>query len=148
MSKNIIKLLLSLCFCLLIGNAKAQLLSVDSLLNSNFIEYELKKVKLRSVMSFKNKSILYKINPVSYVSIGLMFGYQRLVSQQIGADCPYELSCSEHAKKAIERYGLLKGAVLGFYQLQSCTPRTGYDFPLHSINSDGRIINPIEIDED
>ena len=99
-------------------------------------------------MSFKEKSFFYKINPISYASIILMFGYQRLISKQIGADCPYELSCSEHAKKAIEKKGFIRGAILGFYQLQSCTPRTGYDFPNHSINPDGRIINPIEINED
>lgn len=140
--------LLSLCCYFLMGSAKAQLLSTNTLLQSNFKEYQIDTVKLRSVMSFKEKSFWYKVNPFSYASIGLMFGYQRLISQQIGADCPYELSCSEHAKKAIERHGILKGSVLGFYQLQSCTPKTGYDFPNHSINSDGRIINPIEINED
>lgn len=145
---KILKLLLSLCFCFFLSSSKAQLLSPKSLLESNFAKYQIDTVKLRSVMSFKERSFWYKINPFSYASIGLMFGYQRIISQQIGADCPYELSCSEHAKKAIENYGILKGAVLGFYQLQSCTPKTGYDFPNHAINLDGRIINPIEIDED
>ena len=36
-------------------------------------------------MSFKEKSFFYKINPISYASIILMFGYQRLISKQIGA---------------------------------------------------------------
>lgn len=142
------KCFLSLCFCLLFSKTKAQLVSADALLESNFSEYQSKETKPRSVMTFKDRSFLSIINPFSYASIGLMFTYQRLVSQQIGADCPYELSCSEHAKRAVERYGILKGAMIGFYQLQSCSPRTGYDFPDHAINSDGRIINPIEIDED
>lgn len=134
--------------CLFTISVKAQNLSTDSLLVSSFSEYRYEKVSPRSLMSFKNRSIWYKINPISYLSIGLMLAYQRFLSRQLGSQCAYEISCSEHAKKTIERYGLLKGLILGFYQLQSCTPKTGYDFQDHDINSDGEIINPIEIDED
>jgi len=127
---------------------KAQNLSNDSLLFSSFSQYQYKKVSPRTLMSFKNRSLLYKLNPISFVSIGFMLAYQRFLSQQLSSQCAYETSCSEHAKKTIERYGLLKGLFLGFYQLQSCTPKTGYDFQDHDINSAGEIINPIEIDED
>ena len=129
-------------------DVKAQKISSDSLLVSSFSEYRYKKVSPRSLMSFKNRSLWYKINPISYASIGLMLGYQRFLSQQLGSQCAFEISCSEHAKKAIERYGLLKGLMFGFYQLQSCTPKTGYDFQSHAINKEGEIINPIQIDED
>lgn len=129
-------------------SGSAQILSPDSLLKSNFETYQYQKVKPRAFMSFKDKSIWYKINPLSYTGAGLMFGYQRLISQQLGSECAYETSCSQHAKKAIEEYGLLKGSMLGFYQLQSCTPKTGYDFPPHAINKDGEIINPVVLNED
>ncbi len=138
---------LGIC-CLFTITVKAQNLSSDSLLFSSFSEYLYKTPAPRSLMSFKNRSLWYKINPISYASIGLMLAYQRFLSQQLGSQCAYEISCSEHAKKTIERYGLLKGLMLGFYQLQSCTPKTGYDFQDHAINKEGEIINPIQIDED
>ncbi len=145
MNKRI--LLLYLC-CFLIVGVKAQLLTNDSLLASSFKAYDYERNKPRAVMSFKERAFWYKINPVSYISIGLMFGYQRFLSQQLGSECAYETTCSEHAKMAIERYGIFKGLMYGFYQLQSCTPKTGYDFPNHSINQSGEIINPVEINED
>lgn len=145
MNKRI--LLVFLC-CFFTVSIKAQLLSNDSLLSSSFNEYYCKNNKPRALMSFKERSFWYKINPVSYVSIGLMFGYQRFLSQQLGSECAYQITCSEHAKKAVERYGLFKGVMFGFYQLQSCTPKTGYDYPDHAINQSGEIINPIEINED
>ena len=145
MNKRI--LFVFLC-CFFIVSVKAQLLSNDSLLSSSFYEHCCKKHKPRALMTFKERSFWYKINPVSYVSIGLMFGYQRFLSQQLGSECAYQITCSEHAKKAVERYGLFKGVMYGFYQLQSCTPKTGYDYPDYAINKSGEIINPIEINED
>ncbi len=77
-----------------------------------------------------------------------MFTYQRFVSQQLGSECSYETSCSEHAKKSVEKHGIFKGVFLGFYQFQSCTSKAGYDHPDHNINKVGKIINPIELRDD
>ena len=140
-------ILLCLCFAFL-GGVKAQSFLTDSLLSNSFQDYTYDKYKARSVLNFKERSILYKMNPFSYVSIGLMFGYQRFISQQLGSECAFETTCSEHAKKAVERYGIFKGSLIGFYQLQSCTAQTGYDYPDHSINEKGEIINPVELNED
>ena len=120
----------------------------DSLLKNTFSAFECHKPNLRSVMSFKDRSILYKLNPLSYVSIGLMFGYQRFISQQLGSICSYETSCSQHAKKAVEQHGIFKGIFLGFYQFQSCSARAGYDYPDHRINKEEKIINPVALKDD
>ena len=143
------KWVVAICiYCFISTCLSAQILSNDSLLFTSFDRYKLRTISPRSVMSFEDRSIFYKINPFSYISIGLMFSYQRFLSQQLGSECAYELSCSEHAKKSVERYGIFKGLMIGFYQLQSCTPKTGYDFPNHAINDAGEIVNPIEINED
>lgn len=144
--KRIIFLALVLMFCNKIS--KAQGLSEDSLLKNTFSSFEYEKPKFRTVLSFKDRSFLYKINPLSYVSIGFMFTYQRFVSQQLGSICSYETSCSEHAKKAVEKHGIFKGVFLGFYQFQSCTSKSGYDHPDHNINKEGKIINPVELKDD
>jgi putative membrane protein insertion efficiency factor len=52
--------------------------------------------------------------------------YQVFVSpilrQVFGAQCRYELSCSEYAKLAIEKHGSVKGLGLSFRNLLSCQP--------------------------
>jgi putative component of membrane protein insertase Oxa1/YidC/SpoIIIJ protein YidD len=129
-------------------NTNAQSLNSDSFLNNSFNHFEHHKSPLRGALSFKERSIWYKINPLSYVSIGFMFTYQRFVSQQLGSECSYETSCSEHAKKSVEKHGIFKGIFLGFYQFQSCTSKAGYDHPDHTINKKGKIINPVELKDD
>lgn len=143
---NRFKLIL-FCFVFLV-ELKAQSFLTDSILSNSFEEYHFDKYKVRSVLNFKERSIWNKMNPFSYVSVGLMFVYQRFISQQLGSECAFETTCSEHAKRAMEHYGILKGSLIGFYQLQSCTAKTGYDYPNQSINDEGEIINPVELNED
>lgn len=138
-------------FCLMlfaVEQSVGQVLKNDSLLDNTFSSYTYSKRSYRTVLSFKDRSVWYKINPLSYVSIGLMYTYQRFVSQQLGSVCSYETSCSEHAKLAVQRHGIFKGVFLGFYQFQSCTSKAGYDHPDHKINHRGKIINPVDLKDD
>ena len=147
MHLNRISILVVICFAIL-NNVNSQNLNRDSVLTNSFQKHEYFKTPYRSVLSFKKRSIWYKINPLSYVSIGLMLTYQRFVSQQLGSECSYETSCSEHAKKSVEYHGIFKGIFLGFYQFQSCTSKAGYDHPDHNINKLGKVINPVELNDD
>ena len=144
---NRIYILAVICFAISY-NVNSQNLNRDSVLTNSFTNYEYFKTPYRSLLSFKERSIWYKINPLSYVSIVLMFTYQRFVSQQLGSECSYETSCSEHAKKSVEHHGIFKGVFLGFYQFQSCTSKAGYDYPDHNINKLGKVINPVELNDD
>lgn len=121
---------------------KAQAIDQEVILNSSLDKFDYQKASKRSVLSFKERSIWYKINPLSYVSIGLMYTYQRGISPQLGSSCGYHNSCSEHAKLCVQEYGIFKGVFLGFYQFQSCTSKAGYDYPDFRINEQGAIINP------
>ena len=55
--------------------------------------------------------------------------YQRVVSPLFVSRCRYHPSCSEYAAQAIERYGILRGLVLGGWRLLRCNPFShgGYD---------------------
>jgi len=55
--------------------------------------------------------------------------YQRLLSPLLGARCKYHPSCSEYAAQAIDRYGILRGCILGGWRLLRCNPFShgGYD---------------------
>ena len=48
--------------------------------------------------------------------------YQRLISPMLGQRCRYYPSCSEYAAQAIERFGILRGAVLAGWRLLRCNP--------------------------
>jgi len=98
----------------------------------------------RSVMQPK-KNTLQHINPFNYISIGLMFTYQRVITQQLNGSCAYENSCSQFTKKAINYYGLVKGSLIGLNQLQTCYPTSYLDYPDHKINHNLKIKNPIPV---
>jgi putative membrane protein insertion efficiency factor len=36
--------------------------------------------------------------------------------------CIYEPSCSEYTYQAIDKFGLVKGSVMGFFRILRCTP--------------------------
>ena len=46
-----------------------------------------------------------------------------------GVYCKYEPTCSEYTKQAIEKYGTVKGTLLGIKRILKCNPfsKGGYD---------------------
>lgn len=58
--------------------------------------------------------------------------YKKTISKLIsglGYHCKFYPTCSEYTKQAIEKYGVLKGGILGFYRVLRCNPfsKGGYD---------------------
>jgi putative membrane protein insertion efficiency factor len=55
--------------------------------------------------------------------------YQLAISPALGDRCKYEPSCSRYAIQAVQRYGVLRGAVLAAWRLVRCNPWShgGYD---------------------
>lgn len=60
------------------------------------------------------------------IAIVLITLYQAFISpiikQLFGDTCRYSPSCSEYAKQSIQKYGIIKGSVLGLEQLLRCHP--------------------------
>ncbi len=56
-------------------------------------------------------------------------GYQRWISPAFPRRCKYHPTCSEYAVQAVQRYGILKGAVLATWRILRCNPFSdgGYD---------------------
>jgi len=52
----------------------------------------------------------------------LIRGYQRFISPYLPPSCRFTPSCSEYARQAIERHGVVKGLGLGFRRLGRCHP--------------------------
>ena len=58
--------------------------------------------------------------------------YQKNISPSLkflGINCKFYPSCSSYTKQAIEKYGIIKGCLLGFYRILRCNPfsKGGYD---------------------
>jgi uncharacterized protein len=96
----------------------------------------------RKLLSFKKRSSYF--NPMNYLGAGLLYVYQNIFSEQIQADCAFELSCSEYTKLSIREHGFFTGTLQGFNQLSECAPNARYEHPPLFINSEGKIINRIE----
>ncbi|MEM1126670.1 MAG: membrane protein insertion efficiency factor YidD [Bacteroidota bacterium] len=63
--------------------------------------------------------------------IGLVRGYQLVVSPHLPSACRYTPTCSQYAVEALRRYGAVKGLVLTVRRLARCHPwgGSGYDPP-------------------
>jgi putative component of membrane protein insertase Oxa1/YidC/SpoIIIJ protein YidD len=109
-----------------------------------FSEYKVPKKEKRPFLLVAPKKKIGYYNPLLYVAGGLLFVYQNIFSVQISASCTYETSCSEYTKKAIQKYGLLKGTFIGLHQLSTCTPSIHKDYCDHLHAESGKIINTID----
>lgn len=92
----------------------------DLVSNANFENTAFTK-KRQVTYLFAGRNAFVKYNPVSLTLGGLMFFYQKTISTQIGAACPYEVNCSNFSKICIQKYGLLKGIPLTSDRLTRCT---------------------------
>ena len=54
--------------------------------------------------------------------ITLIKGYRRFVSPMLPPSCRFTPSCSLYTLQAIEKYGLLKGILMGARRLLRCHP--------------------------
>jgi hypothetical protein len=53
---------------------------------------------------------------------GLILGYQRFVSPAFPASCRFYPSCSQYAKEAVLRHGVLRGGMLSIRRILRCHP--------------------------
>lgn len=91
-----------------------------------------------------SKSVLIKYNPVTLSFGGLLFFYQKAISPQISANCPYEINCSNFGKQCIQHYGFIKGISLTADRLTRCTQFTLIDMVPIMLTKEKRIIDPVE----
>ncbi len=118
----------------------------QAVLDRNFLEYQPHPNPSRKIISFKNKSLLAKINPLNYVAAGLLYFYQAILSEQIQANCVYEISCSGYTKLCINKYGFIIGSAKGIHQLTNCFPSAVDECPEYKVTNNLKIKNQIDLD--
>jgi putative membrane protein insertion efficiency factor len=69
------------------------------------------------------------MTPLARMAAGLIRLYQRVISPALPRRCKYHPTCSDYALQAVQRYGILRGAVLAGWRLLRCNPFShgGYD---------------------
>ncbi len=61
-------------------------------------------------------------------ALGLIRGYQLLISPLLGPSCRFRPSCSQYALEAVRRFGAARGACLALKRLVRCHPWGGSGF--------------------
>ena len=76
---------------------------------------------------YPNNSLAQRI--LRKVGVGAIVFYQLCISPFLPPSCRFYPTCSDYCRKAIGRYGLLKGGWLGMKRLVRCHPLNpgGYD---------------------
>ena len=62
------------------------------------------------------------MNPLQHVLIGLIRGYQVLLSPFVGNQCRFTPTCSQYAREAVEKHGAFKGIWLALRRVSRCHP--------------------------
>jgi len=66
---------------------------------------------------------------VKRCAVAVLSAYKRYISPYLPPACRFYPTCSEYAKEAVEKYGVLKGALLSVWRVLRCNPfnKGGYD---------------------
>src|SRR5438445_2242963 len=74
----------------------------------------------------RHHNVIAQYNPVSLILKGALLGYQKILSQQLARNCPYEISCSNFSKQAIREFGVFKGVFISADRILRCN-RIGFE---------------------
>jgi putative membrane protein insertion efficiency factor len=56
------------------------------------------------------------------LALALITAYQKLLSPMLPRSCRFYPSCSEYAKQAIQKYGIVRGGWLALKRIARCHP--------------------------
>lgn len=65
-----------------------------------------------------NKIVLFPRKTV----VKLIEFYQRHISPHMGKHCKYYPTCSEYTRQAVDKYGIIRGSLLGIIRILKCNP--------------------------
>jgi uncharacterized protein len=139
------KTLFTLIFSIALLNvAKGQNNLPQQLIASvDFTQHKYDKREIR-FLTTKSKNVFVRYNPLSLGLGSMMFFYQKIISEQLSTNCPYEINCSNFSKKMMREYGLFKGIALTADRLTRCTPFTVIDLTAVNLSPQNKIIDPVE----
>ena len=94
------------------------------------------------LLKLKSNKVSSKYNPFSIALKSAMYFYQHVVSEQLSKDCPYQVTCSNFGKLAIQHHGLFLGMIMTSDRLTRCSFFSFIDFQSQqSLDTNGKIID-------
>jgi uncharacterized protein len=91
----------------------------------------------------RHRSFIARYNPAALVLKGGLLVYQKMLSQQLSRQCPYEITCSNFSKLAIAEFGMFKGVFISADRIMRCNRIGLLDVHPLSINpATGAIVDP------
>lgn len=69
-------------------------------------------------MKIINKIVLFPRKIV----VKLIVFYQKHISPHMGNHCKYYPTCSEYTRQAVDKYGIIRGSLLGIIRILKCNP--------------------------
>ncbi len=106
--------------------------------------YYVGEYNTQTVMKNAHKHSTY--NPLFLLGKAAMYSYQNVISPQLSKECPYEITCSNYCKLAIENKGLFVGVFMGVERLLRCNKLSMVDVLPTQISSETeKVIEPINV---
>lgn len=69
-----------------------------------------------------NKYFQNFFNIPKNLMIAIINFYQKNISIHTPKTCKYYPTCSEYTKQAVDKYGIIKGSILGIIRILKCNP--------------------------
>ena len=66
--------------------------------------------------------IIYDVITLKWLMVGLVLFYRKCISPLTPPTCIYYPSCSAYMLEAIEKFGAIKGVIMGIKRLLRCVP--------------------------
>ena len=117
-----------------------KLMSNQSAANEDVGRYYKSNINDQKIISTTSNKIA-KYNPISLSLIGLMWTYQNILSPQLSRSCPYEITCSNFAKKSIIQFGFFKGIIMASDRILRCNKLSILDVYHYDIRTDNGLID-------
>ena len=87
-------------------------------------------------------SLRHTSNPLKMTSFLLLFFYQKVISEQISAECEFDMSCSAFGVSAMKEFGIVKSIGLTADRLTRCNGIAQSETENHLINhTTGKVID-------
>lgn len=69
------------------------------------------------------------MNNMKHIIVCIIKIYQKYISPLIGPHCRFTPTCSQYFLEAVQKYGTIKGSILGIKRIIRCHPGNpgGYD---------------------
>lgn len=123
-----------------------QLIAQKNTLNEADFSYYKRKGNNTKAINDTNKSFIAKINPLRNTLKLSMLLYQNVISPQLSKSCAYHTTCSNFSKKAIEKFGIVKGVFVTADRLLRCNRIAVLDVnTLYIDETTGTIIDSLNI---